>query len=275
MVVMNRYQILGEIMRTTYNICISGMHGKTTTTSMVGSIFEKSGLAHCTLVGGIMKINENNCIIHKDSRWFVVEADESDDSFIKIPRSIGLITNISHEHLDHHLTFENIKSKFLQFIEDLPFYGFAVLCIDDPVVKELVKHLKFSNIYTYSINDPSADFFAKIENFGFGKFNFRVEQKEGVQQIYELNMFGKFNVTNALGAIALTTLLGFEYKIIKDALKNFGSTRRRFEILGKFNGATIIDDYAHHPKELQVTIEAAKGFATESGGKVIAVFSAS
>ena len=272
--IMSRHQLLREIILNTWNICISGMHGKTTTTSIISLIFEYAKQEFIAIVGGVMQYNKSNSIIHPNARWAIIEADESDDSFIKIPTTVAIITNISPEHLDYHLTFESIEEKFLQFLENIPYYGFGAVCIDDKSVEKMVKQLgSNTNTYSYSIHNEDANFFVKniqiVEN---NKISFDVFVNQNFFDNFTINIFGEFNVSNCLAAIAVSFQLGIDKNIVKKALFDFRSTKRRFEIIGSFKGAVVIDDYAHHPKEIDVVLKTARDLADFKKSKLYVIF---
>jgi UDP-N-acetylmuramate--alanine ligase len=272
-VMMSRHQILREIILRSWNICVSGMHGKTTTTSMISLIFEYAKRDFIAIVGGIMQYNQSNSIVHANADWAVIEADESDDSFIKIPSTVAVITNISPEHLDYHLTFEAIKEKFTEFLKNIPYYGFGVICIDDDAVNQIISSVKNKQIYSYSTQNSEANFFAKntniIENNKIS-FDLYVEQK--FLDTIIINIFGEFNINNCLAAIAVSYKLGIDIEVIKKSLFDFRSTKRRFEILGNFVGATVIDDYAHHPKEIAAVLKTAIELSDFRQTKLFIVF---
>jgi UDP-N-acetylmuramate--alanine ligase len=285
-IILNRAEILNYIIYSSYNILISGMHGKTTTSSMMALIFEYAKIAHLSMIGGIMEFNNLNYIVHKDFEWSIIEADESDDTFIKIPSTIPLITNISPEHLDYHLTFDNIKRKFKEFIERAPFFGFSVICTEKQEMldfsDELKLKLKNHNIITYALEDfldNKSDNINKInyiaKNIIFhdlNKMTFDVYCNNEFLENFELNIFGKFNISNALGCIAVSNEIGIDASIIKNALKNFKTTKRRFDIIGIIkDNVLLVDDYAHHPNEINANIETAKILAEKRGGKLICV----
>ena len=286
MIILNRAQAVNHLIESSYNICISGMHGKTTTSSMMALMFECAQLKQLALIGGIMQYNNSNYIMHKNFQWAVVEADESDDTFIKIPTSIAVVTNISPEHLDYHLTFENIKNKFTKFINNIPFYGFAVVCIDDDQVLTLVSHASHDRVFTYGIEKFDANYYAtNIKINAFNNMTFDVMHNESKARSsnknqsrhlgnFELNIFGKFNISNALACIAVGNELRMPFEIMFKSIALFKSTKRRFEILGKLSGGkgcTVIDDYAHHPKEIDANIETALVLAAGQNGRLIVV----
>ena len=280
-ILMSRHQILGQIIYNSYNVCVSGMHGKTTTSSMISLIFEYAKIKFLAMIGGIMQYNQSNCIVHKDFEWAVIEADESDDTFIKIPSMVSIITNISPEHLDYHLTFDNIKNKFVEFINNVHPLGFAILCIDDKDVSNMIHQSNHKRIVSYSINDKNADYFAdniKMEMYyddnGNGKIRmaFDVYCRGKFLDRFYINIFGQFNISNCLASIASSYELGIDIEIIKNALFDFKSTKRRFDIIGKLqNKAIVIDDYAHHPREIDVVINTAYDFAQFYKSRLIVV----
>ncbi len=280
-ILMSRHQILGQIIYNSYNVCVSGMHGKTTTSSMVALIFEYAKIKFLAMIGGIMQYNQSNAIVHKNFDWGVIEADESDDTFIKIPSMVSIITNISPEHLDYHLTFENIKNKFVEFINNVHPLGFVVVCIDDNEVSKMIVQANHKRIVTYSVKEKNADYFAdniKMEmyydekNEGKIRMAFDVYRKNQFLEKFYINIFGQFNISNCLASIASSYELGINVEIIKKAFFDFKSTKRRFDILGKFqNKAIVIDDYAHHPREIDVVINTAYDFAQFYKSKLIVV----
>jgi UDP-N-acetylmuramate--alanine ligase len=281
-ILMSRHQILHQIICNSYNVCVSGMHGKTTTSSMISLIFEYAKANFLSIIGGIMQYNQSNTIIHKNFDWSVIEADESDDTFIKIPSMVSIVTNISPEHLDYHLTFDIIKNKFIEFINNVHPLGFAVLCIDDQNVAKIVKQTDHQRIITYSVSNKNANYFAnniKMEiyndenNEGKIRMSFDIYAQNQFLDKFYINIFGQFNISNCLAAIASSHRLGINLQIIKKALFDFRSTKRRFDILGKFqNKAIIIDDYAHHPREIEVVLDTASEFAKFYKSRLVVVF---
>ncbi len=280
-ILMSRHQILHQIIYNSYNVCVSGMHGKTTTSSMIALIFEYAKSNFLAMIGGIMQYNQSNTIIHKNFDWAVIEADESDDTFIKVPSMVSIITNISPEHLDYHLTFDVIKNKFVEFINNVHPLGFAVLCIDDKDVSKMISQANHNRIITYSVSDNRADYYGnniKMEIYNDEKDEGRIRmsfdvyhQNEFLDKFY-INIFGEFNISNCLASIASSHKLGIDLEIIKKALFDFRSTKRRFDILGKFkNKAIVIDDYAHHPREIEVVVNTASEFAKFYNSKLIVV----
>jgi len=276
--VISRAEMLAEITRFKYTISISGSHGKTTTTTLMAYMLENGGLSPTVITGGIINSKKTNAYVGQ-SKYLVVEADESDGTFIKIPSFIGVITNIDPEHLNYYGSFENLKSAFLTFIENLPFYGFAVACLDHPVVCEIIAQVSNREIITYSAVDLNADIYG--HNLRYEKtgvyFDVMLSKKLGVNydkiENLFLPMFGDHNVLNALSTIAVAIRLGISADKIKNGFKGFEGVKRRFTKVGEFSGATIIDDYAHHPVEIAATVQTARKILSSSdvSGKLIAI----
>jgi len=276
--VIKRAEMLAELMRLKKSICISGTHGKTTTTSLCAALLDAAGGDPTVVNGGIINAYGTNARLGK-GEWFVAEADESDGSFLKLPGTIGIVTNIDPEHMEHFGAFENLVGAFEQFIHNLPFYGLAVLCNDHPVVKSLVAKITDRRVVTYGLQ-PGADIMAVNIHMGPSGSRFDVQfnpdalifkQKEGSWQPLqgiELPLYGEHNVQNALSIVGVAIELGFDEDILRKALSNFAGVKRRFTKTGEACGAVIIDDYAHHPVEIKAVLKAAR---QASQGKVIAV----
>lgn len=278
--VIKRSEMLAEIMRFKYSISISGSHGKTTTTSIVAALFEAAGLEPTVINGGIINAIGTNAYLGK-SDYLIAEADESDGTFIKVPSYVGVITNIDPEHLDYYKTFENEKLAFRNFIESLPFYGFGVLCYDHDIVRELGLSISDRRIISYGIDYEQADIRAvNIRTDATGS-TFDVEVSHHYQKVkkknisnlkdLKLNVHGRHNILNSLSAIAIAIEKNFEEKVIYDGLNSFKGVKRRFTKVGEIEGITIIDDYAHHPIEIQTTLKTAANIVHAKGGSVIAV----
>jgi UDP-N-acetylmuramate--alanine ligase len=274
--IVRRAEMLAEIMRLKWSISIAGTHGKTTTTTMVGTMLEEAGYDPTVINGGIIhKYGTNTRIGVSD--WIVAEADESDGTFTKLPTTVAVVTNIDPEHLDHYGCYDNIKAAFRRFIDHLPFYGFAVLCVDHPAVQELIPRLSDRRLITYGFN-PQADVKA---------FNLRPEAqgtyfdvtfadwlsggKEKTETDFFLPMLGEHNVQNSLAALAIAQEMGIPFEKMKAGLKSFSGVKRRFTKTGESHGITVIDDYAHHPVEIQAVLKAARQAVEKSGKKIIAV----
>jgi UDP-N-acetylmuramate--alanine ligase len=276
--VIKRAEMLAELMRLKRSICISGSHGKTTTTSLCAALLDAAGGDPTVVNGGIINAYGTNARLGK-GEWFVAEADESDGSFLKLPGTIGIVTNIDPEHMEHFGTFENLIGAFDQFIHNLPFYGLAVLCNDHPVVKSLAAQITDRRVVTYGLQ-PGADIRAVNIQMGPSGSRFDVQfnpnalvlkQKQigwSVLEGIELPLYGEHNVQNALSIVAIAIELGFGEEILRKALSNFAGVKRRFTKTGEACGAVIIDDYAHHPVEIKAVLKAAR---QASRGKVIAV----
>ncbi len=261
-----RAEMLAELVRLKMTIAIAGTHGKTTTTSLTATLLDAGGMSPTVINGGIINAYGTNARIGS-GEWMVVEADESDGTFIRLPATIAVITNIDPEHLDYYGSFDGVRAAFLQFIENLPFYGFAVLCIDHPEVQALVGKVQDRRIITYGTN-PQADIRAvniRIEN------NLQicdVECKGEIIKDLKLPMFGRHNLLNSLAALAVAREIGVPTSKIIKGFAGFGGVKRRFTKTGEVNNITIIDDYAHHPVEIAATLSSARQ-ATKN--KVIAV----
>ena len=270
--VVRRAEMLAELMRLKQCVAIAGTHGKTTTTSLVATLLDAGGLDPTVINGGIINAYGTNARLGA-GEWMVVEADESDGTFLKLPADVAIVTNIDPEHLDHFHTFDAIKEAFRAFIENLPFYGFAVLCLDHPTVQELVGKIEDRRVITYGEN-PQADVRLLDVNLegGVCRFNVLLRDRKTSQAIYldnlVLPMPGHHNALNATGAIAVASQLGLTPEQIRKALAGFGGVKRRFTRTGEWNGVTIFDDYAHHPVEVGAVLRAARA---STKGQVIAV----
>ena len=260
--IVSRAEMLAELMRMKLNIVVAGSHGKTTTTSLVASIAEAGNLDPTVINGGVIKAYGSNARLGEGD-WMVVEADESDGSFNKLPVTVAIVTNIDKEHLDHYGSFPNLKQAFERFISSVPFYGIAICCIDDKNVAKVISHVKDRKIITYGFSE-NADI--TIRNISVDEKGTRFDLDDKITNIYlrdfHLPMIGQHNALNACAAILAASNLSIPLKFIKDALGKFEGVARRFTRIGFFNGATIIDDYAHHPAEIKAVISAAKEIAT-------------
>ena len=260
--IVSRAEMLAELMRMKLNIVVAGSHGKTTTTSLVASIAEAGNLDPTVINGGVIKAYGSNARLGEGD-WMVVEADESDGSFNKLPVTVAIVTNIDKEHLDYYGSFPNLKQAFERFISSVPFYGIAICCIDDKNVAKVISHVKDRKIITYGFSE-NADI--TIRNIRVDEKGTRFDLDDKITNIYlrdfHLPMIGQHNALNACAAILAASNLSIPLKFIKDALGKFEGVARRFTKIGFFNGATIIDDYAHHPAEIKAVISAAKEIAT-------------
>ncbi len=270
--IVRRAEMLAELMRFRQAVAIGGTHGKTTTTSMVAALLDAGGLDPTVINGGIINAYGTNARMG-EGNWMVVEADESDGTFLKLPADVAVITNIDPEHLDHYGTFEKVREAFMAFIENVPFYGFGVMCLDHPEVQALVSRIEDRRVITYGEN-PQADVrFLNCRLDGSSTifdvlFRDRKTGKTSAINDLRLPMPGRHNVSNSTAAIAVAHELGISDEDIKRGLSGFGGVKRRFTQTGFWNGAEIIDDYGHHPVEIKAVLRAARDAAT---GKVIAV----
>lgn len=268
--IIHRAEMLAEIMRFKPTVAISGTHGKTTTTSMMASMLHDCGLDPTAIVGGIINSYGTNTRLGKGN-WMVVEADESDGTFIKIPATIAMVTNIDPEHLNYYKTFAVLKKAFNQFVRQVPFYGFSVLCNDHPVVKRMLKKLTERRYITYGLKSGAMFQATNIKHDPAGmtfdiKMNWQ-DHKEVWKGIH-LPMVGDHNVQNATGIFAAGYAMGLVPAKMIASLGQFAGVKRRFTKTGEVHGVTIIDDYGHHPAEIKAVLTAAHKVAK---GKVIAV----
>jgi UDP-N-acetylmuramate--alanine ligase len=270
--VVRRAEMLAELMRLKSCIAIGGTHGKTTTTSMVAALLDAAGFDPTVINGGIINAYGTNARLGGGD-WMVVEADESDGTFLKLPADIAVVTNVDPEHLDHFKNFEAVQEAFRAFVENVPFYGFSVMCTDHPVVQTLVGRIEDRRVITYGEN-PQADVRLLDVSHAGGTSLFTValrdRAKQSVREIQKiaLPMPGRHNALNATAAIAVAHELGVDDHRIKEALGNFGGVRRRFTRTGTWNGVIVVDDYAHHPVEIGAVLKAAR---ESTKGQVIAV----
>ena len=270
-----RAEMLAELMRLQFSIAVGGTHGKTTTTSMVAAILDAGGLDPTVVNGGIINAYGTNAKVG-DGDWIVVEADESDGSFLRLKSTVAIVTNIDPEHLDHYGDFDGVRKAFVDFVENIPFYGFAAVCLDHPEVQRLVASIDNRRLVTYGIN-PQA--MVRADNCQMAPDGCRFDvviQQQGLAALEEpirikglhLPMAGWHNVSNALAAIAVARELDVSDEAIKAGLAGFGGVRRRFTTTGVVGGVRIVDDYGHHPVEIAAVLKAARQVAE---GRVIAV----
>ncbi|MBF0226487.1 MAG: UDP-N-acetylmuramate--L-alanine ligase [Desulfobacterales bacterium] len=253
--VISRAEMLAELMRLKYSIAIAGAHGKTSTTSMVASVTAQGGLDPTVVIGGKLKSIGTNAVLGKGD-FIVAEADESDGSFLKMSPTIAVITNIDREHLDFYKDLKTIKEAFLNFIHRIPFYGIAVLCLDNEEIQEIIPKIK-KRFTTYGLS-AQADFQAKKISFLGTKTEFSVYWMEKLLGSITLNLPGLHNVSNALASIAVGIELGINFDVIKKALETIEGVQRRIENKGEINGIIVLDDYGHHPTEIKTTLAAIK-----------------
>jgi UDP-N-acetylmuramate--alanine ligase len=270
--VVRRAEMLAELMRLKQCIAIAGTHGKTTTTSLVAALIDAGGFDPTVINGGIINAYGTNARLGEGD-WMVVEADESDGTFLRLPADIAIVTNVDPEHLDHFKTFDAVQAAFRAFVENVPFYGFAVMCTDHAVVQSLVGRIEDRRIITYGEN-PQADVrLTDIDHAnGQSRFSvvFRDRAGESAHEIKELRlpMPGRHNALNATAAIAVARELGIGDDRIRKALAGFAGVKRRFTRTGEWNGIPIIDDYGHHPIEIAAVLRAAR---ESTSGQVIAI----
>jgi len=275
--IIKRAEMLAEIMRLRLGISIAGTHGKTTTTSLVGTMMEIGGFDPTVVNGGIVNAYGTNVRMgHGD--WLVAEADESDGTFTRLPSTAAVITNIDPEHLDYYGSFENAKAAFRNFINNLPFYGFAALCVDHPEVQNLIPQLQDRRVITYGLSSQADIQVMNINAKGTQTgFDIRVqgwlEDKEQSRIIegFTLPMLGQHNVLNACAAIIVGHEMGMDDDQLKQGLAAFQGVKRRFTKTGEVNGVTVIDDYAHHPVEISAVLSAARSGVVQTGGKIHAI----
>ena len=269
--VVRRAEMLAELMRFKSCVAVAGTHGKTTTTSLVATLLDAGGLDPTVINGGIINAYGTNARMG-EGQWMVVEADESDGTFLKLPADVAIVTNIDAEHLDHFGTFDAIKEAFRRFIDSIPFYGFAVMCIDHPIVQDLVGHIEDRRIITYGEN-PQADVRLMDIDTRDGQSRFRVmirDRRPGFRIELEdlvMPMPGAHNALNATAAIAVAHELGVSSDAIRKALGNFGGVKRRFTRTGAWNGVTIFDDYGHHPDRDRRHVEGSARFHQRKGDR--------
>ena len=270
--IVRRAEMLAELMRFRKSIAIGGTHGKTTTTTMVSTLLVAGGLDPTVINGGIINDFGTNARMG-DGEWMVVEADESDGTFLKLPADVAVVTNIDPEHLDHYGDYEAVKRAFTQFVENVPFYGFGVMCLDHPEVQAQVAKINDRRVVTYGQNPQAQVRFVDVKTEG-SVSRFVIEKRDRrtgeIERIDDLSlpMPGLYNVSNATAAIAIALELGVSHDDIRKGISSFGGVRRRFTHTGSWNGIEIYDDYAHHPVEINSVLSAAR---QASSGKVIAV----
>ena len=264
--VIRRAEMLGELMRMKYGIGVAGTHGKTTTTTMIGQILTEAALDPTIIVGGIVKqfgggakLGLGDCL--------VAEADEFDRSFLRLSPIIAVVTNLEVEHLDCYKDLDEIKAAFLEFISKVPFFGLVVLCVDDPGIQDIMPHIE-KRIITYGMT-AQADIRAEKVSCAHLSSNFNVVYGSNLLGDISLQVPGKYNIRNALAAIGVALELEIPFAQIKKALEEFSGVRRRFEVKGEVKGVMVVDDYAHHPTEIEASLNGAReGFE----GRIIAVF---
>ena len=266
--VVRRAEMLAELMRLKSNIAIAGTHGKTTTTTMMAELMVHGKFDPTVVNGGIIHAYGSNARMGQ-GEWMVVEADESDGTFNRLPATIAIVTNIDPEHMEHWGSIENLRQGFYDFVSNIPFYGIAVCCTDHPEVQALVGRIEDRRVVTYGFN-AQADVRAVNLTYkgGVAHFDIRLQGEDRLIEGCTLPMPGDHNVSNALSAVAVARHLGMRSEEIREALAKFGGVNRRFTKVGEVNGVTIIDDYGHHPVEIAAVLKAAR---QACDGRVIAV----
>jgi len=270
--VVRRAEMLGELMRLKWSIAVAGTHGKTTTTSLIGAVLDAAQLDPTVINGGIINAYGTNARLGAGD-WMVVEADESDGTFTRLPATIGIVTNIDPEHLDFYKSFEAVQAAFDSFVTNIPFYGFAALCIDHPVVQSMIPRVADRRVVTYGMS-PQADVRALniVTSTRGARYDVvltdRIAGTSRVIEGIDLPMYGLHNVENSLAAIAVGVEMGIGDPTLRAAFAGFRGVKRRFTKTGESGGVTIIDDYGHHPVEIAAVLRAARQAAS---GSVIAV----
>ncbi|HQI37597.1 MAG TPA: UDP-N-acetylmuramate--L-alanine ligase [Spirochaetota bacterium] len=263
--VIHRSEMLAELVRLKHGIGVAGTHGKTTTSSMLAYILYHGGLNPTAVVGGkVLNFGSNARI--GEGQYFVFEADESDGSFLKLLPTIGIVTNIDADHLDHYKYFEGIKEAFITYMNNIPFYGYSVVCMDDPVVAEVLPRIERPYV-TYGFN-PGANFKATNIKLLNGSTRYSCYYNDKLLGEIVLNLLGKHNIINSLAVVAVALELGLTFGVIAEAIAQFQGVGRRLEKIGETNGIIVVDDYGHHPTEIRATLDALK----QLGKRVIVVF---
>lgn len=269
--VVRRAEMLAELMRLKSTVAVAGTHGKTTTTSMVAALLDAGGVDPTVINGGIINSYGSNARLGA-SDWMVVEADESDGSFLRLDGTIAVVTNIDPEHLDHYGSFDRVKDAFVEFVENVPFYGAALLCLDHAEVQNILPRVRDRRIVTYGFSAQADVRGVNVVPVpGGNRFEVIVRHRDGTTRSIEdieLPMPGRHNVQNALAAIGVALEMGIDDATIQRGFQRFGGVKRRFTKVGEVGGATIIDDYGHHPVEIRAVLSAAREAAQ---GRVIAV----
>ena len=270
--VVRRAEMLGELMRLKWSIAVGGTHGKTTTTSLIAAMLDGAGLDPTVINGGIINAWGSNARLGTGD-WLVAEADESDGTFLKLPATVAVVTNIDPEHMEHYGTFDNLRHAFDAFIENIPFYGFATLCVDHPEVQAMIPRVSDRRIITYGFSSQADVRGVNVQTSSGGtQFDVTItDRKNGDERTFEqfrLPMIGDHNVQNALAAVAIAWEMKIPDDKMRDAFAGFEGVKRRFTRTGEVDGITVIDDYGHHPVEITAVLKAARATARN---RVIAV----
>ena len=274
--VVRRAEMLGELMRLKSSIAVGGTHGKTTTTSLIAHLLDVAGMDPTVINGGIINAWGSNARLG-GGEWMVAEADESDGTFVHLPATVAVVTNIDPEHLDHYGSFDALRRAFDTFVANIPFYGFAALCIDHPEVQAMIPRISDRRLVTYGFS-PQADVRAvNLETTPESvRFDVRITDRKTGAVVFldglELSMLGEHNVENALAAVAIAGEMDIPEDVIRRALGSFEGVNRRFTRTGEVGGITVIDDYGHHPVEIAAVLKTARAaVGAKDGGQVIAV----
>ena len=268
-----RGKMLGEIVSLMKNVVVSGSHGKTTTTSLISSIFWSSSIDCTTINGGVLNSFKDTVKLGKGD-WCILESDESDGSFLEIPITYSIVTNIDKEHLDHYKSFKNLKENFKNFIEKTPSFGKCFICTDDKINREILKKIKNNNYLTYGISENSNFKITNIfQNKNVSEFDLKINLpgkiNEKIKKI-QIPMIGEHNIKNATAAIAVAYSIGISIRLIKKGLKNFEGVQRRFNHIFEYRNTQFIDDYAHHPTEISAVLDGVKQVYTKE--EIVCIF---
>jgi UDP-N-acetylmuramate--alanine ligase len=263
--IIHRSEMLAELVRLKHGIGVAGTHGKTTTSSILSYVLFHGGINPTAVIGGKVFNFGSNARIG-EGEYLVFEADESDGTFLNLMPTIGIVTNIDADHLDHYRYFENIKEAFLKYMNSIPFYGYSVICIDDVTVRELIPRIE-RPFYTYGFSED-ADFRATNVEVSDGITSFNCSYNGEDTGRYSIRLLGSHNVVNAVSVIAIASELGLDYDVIKEGLYEFSGVGRRLEVIGEVEGIRVYDDYGHHPTEIRATLKALK----ELGRRLVVVF---
>ena len=268
-----RGKMLGEIVSLMKNVVVSGSHGKTTTTSLISSIFLSSSIDCTTINGGVLNSFKDTVKLGK-GEWCILESDESDGSFLEIPITYSIVTNIDKEHLDHYKSFKNLKENFKNFIEKTPSFGKCFICTDDKINREILKKIKNNNYLTYGISENSNFKITNIfQNKNVSEFDLQINLpgkiNEKIKKI-QIPMIGEHNIKNATAAIAVAYSIGISIRLIKKGLKNFEGVQRRFNHIFEYRNTQFIDDYAHHPTEISAVLDGIKQVYTNE--EIVCIF---
>jgi UDP-N-acetylmuramate--alanine ligase len=256
-----RGEMLAHIVSLTKNIVVAGSHGKTTTTSLIASIFQKTKIDPTIINGGVINSIKNSARLGK-SEWSILEADESDGSFVHIPPTYSIITNIDREHMDFYKSMDELNNMFIKFINKVPSFGKSFICIDDKINKQLIKKLKNKNYYTYGLNMKSNFMIKNINQFRkYSEFDLKINlpnKKKSIIKKIRIPLLGTHNIRNSVAASAVALTVGLSISEIKDGLKNFKGVQRRFNKVFTYNKVDFFDDYAHHPTEIKMVLDGVK-----------------